>query len=89
MHRVSDHPCTCFPGQADRNGSMHPIEAGAGCSQLSTVFLFPNMKGRSAANIGIQKEIVASKASEALSVMLQFSWWKDEMVVTSLSRRND
>ena len=47
------------------------------------------MKGRSAANIGIQKEIVASMASEALSVMLQISWWKDETVVTSLTRRND
>ena len=62
----------CFPGQADRNGSMHPNEAGAGCTQLSTSCLSTTMKGMSAANID-KKQIVASKASEALPPMRQSS----------------
>ena len=46
------------------------------------------MKGMSAANID-QRQIVASKASEALPPMRQSSRWKDEMVVTSLCGCND
>lgn len=78
----------CFSGQADRSGSVHPNEAGAGCTQLSTSYLSTTMKGMSAANID-QKQIVASKASEALPPMRQSSRWKDEMVVTSLCGCND
>lgn len=42
----------CFPGQADRDGSMHPHEAGAGCTHLSAYYLFSNDEGHVAANIG-------------------------------------